>query len=179
MSRDMTIDEFLAVHGNCDDELEWARTHYTTMQECWENLPYYAWLVWVAARPGVLTSKEKLQFALYCCDMVSPKLKNFKSVAAVEMFRRHVDVGISIDERRLATWAADIAWLNIGDERVTVVAAAGTVAAAVAIDPIESPDGHPCLSDMTEFAIKAKVDSREMMSWLRQNTKPNFTKKED
>jgi len=85
--RDMTIEEFCDVHSACDEGREWALTHCTTMQECWEKMTDPGWIAWVASRPGVLADWQQREFALFCCELVRPQLTDFRSLATISILR--------------------------------------------------------------------------------------------
>jgi len=177
---DMTIEEFCDVHGACDEGLEWARTHCTTMQECWEKLEDPGWIAWVAAQPGVLTDKEKWNFGLVCCELVKTHLTDFRSFAAISILRLWLTNKVGLQELKLASWGAAAAWDDVAaaaDKEEEDMAAA-TVAAAVNVDEDASSAGVPTLMYVVDYAYRAGVDPDRFTSWLRTCTKPNFTKKE-
>lgn len=173
---DMTIEEFCDVHGACDEGLDWARTHCTTMQECWEKLTDPGWIVWVASQPGVLTKWEQWEFALFCCELVRPQLTDFRSLAAISILRLWLagEVGVGLQELKLAAWGAAYAW----DEEEEENLAAATVAVAVNVDEDADCAGVPTIVDVVDYAYRAGADPARLVNWLRTFTKPNFTKKE-
>ena len=177
---DMTIEEFCDVHGACDEGLDWARTHCTTMQECWEKLTDPGWIVWVASQPGVLTKWEQWEFALFCCELVRPQLTDFRSFAAISILRLWLagEVGVGLQELKLAAWGAAAAWDDAAAADEEENLAAATVAAAVDVDEDADCAGVPTIVDVVDYAYRAGADPARLANWLRTFTKPNFTKKE-
>ena len=178
---DMTIEEFCDVHGACDEGLDWALTHCTTMQECWEKLTNPGWITWVASQPGVLTKWEQWEFALFCCELVRSQLTDFRSLAAISILRLWLagEVGVGLQELKLAAWGADAAWNDAAaaDEKENLATA--TVATAVYVDEDTSSVSFPAILDVVDYAYRAVGDPDRLANWLRTFTKPNFTKKED
>lgn len=175
----MTIEEFCDVHGACDEGRDWARTHCTTMQECWEKMTDPIWITWVASRPGVLTNWEQWEFALFCCELVKTHLTDFRSFAAISILRLWLDGEVGLQELKLASWGAAAAWddVTVANEEEEDMAAA-TVAAAVNVDEDTSSAGVPTIVDVVDYAYRAGADPVELLHWFRTHTKPNFTKKE-
>jgi hypothetical protein len=191
---DMTIEEFFDFHrppgampGHCEDLYlttkgsydkfrKWTLGNCETMQECWLNVSNLEWLLWMASRPGVLTAKKKAQFGLYCCEMVRHHLTDFRAIAAISIYRRWVESGISVEELQLAGWAAGNSWEEEDNHAATW--AACTVAAAVDYSH-NSEDAAPDILDVAYAATEAGVDPVLLIHWFFVRTKPNFTKKED
>jgi hypothetical protein len=177
MSRDMTVEEFCDVHGACDEGLDWARTHCTTMQECWEKMTNPVWIAWVASRPGVLTNWEQWEFALFCCELVKTHLTDFRSLAAISILRLWLagEVGVGLQELKLASWGAAAAWDDVGAANEEEDMAAATVAVTVNVAEDASSAGVPNIVDAVDYACSAGVSPDRLTNWLRTFTKPNFT----
>jgi hypothetical protein len=178
-SRDMTIEEFCDKHKACQEGREWARTHCTTMQECWEKLTDPVWIAWVASRPGVLTNWEQWEFALFCCELVKTHLTDFRSFAAISILRLWLagEVGVGLQELKLASWGAAAAWDDAAAAEEEEDLAAATVAAAVNVDEDADSAGVPIIVHVVDYAYRAGADPARLANWLRTFTKPNFTKK--
>jgi hypothetical protein len=176
---DMTIEEFCDVHGACEEGLDWARTHCTTMQECWEKLTDPVWIAWVASRPGVLTDWEQWEFALFCCELVKTHLTDFRSFAAISILRLWLDGEVGLQELKLASWGAAAPWVSDAAWGEEETMATATVTMAVDVDEDADCAGVPTIVDVVDYAYRAVGDPDRLTNWLRTFTKPNFTKKED
>jgi len=176
----MTIEEFGDVHSTCDEGLEWARTHCTTMQECWEKLTDPDWIAWVASRPGVLTNWEQWEFALFCCELVKTHLTDFRLFAAISILRLWLagEVGVGLQELKLASWGAASAWVSDAAWGEEETMATATVTMAVGVDEDASSACVPDIVVVVDYACRAGADPARLVNWLRTYTKPNFTKKE-
>lgn len=172
--RDMTIDEFCDVHDACTKGRDWARTHCTTIQECWEKLPNPHWIAWVADQSGVLTDNEKWEFGLFCCELVRPQLTDFRLLAAISILCLWLAGEAGLQELKLASWGASIAC----DEEEDGNYAASTVATVVRVPKKASSAYVPCILELMHYAYRAGADPARLANWLRTFTKPNFTKKE-
>lgn len=173
---DMTIEEFFELYrySACDEWLDLARNHGTTMQECWEKMTDSGWVAWAASRSGVLTDNEQWEFALFCCEMVRPQLTDFRSFAAISILRLWLAGEVGLQELKLAAWGAAYAW----DEEEEENLATATVAVAVNVDEDADCAGVPTIVDVVDYAEQAGADPASLVNWLRTFTKPNFTKKE-
>jgi len=204
-SRDMTIEEFYAIHrtpaDTCtlfteinqklrarDDEYrDWALAQCTSMQDCWETVPDSQHLVWIAAQPGVLTDDEKLRFALFCCELIQPQLEDFLPIAAITTLRRRILGETTMEELQAASWAADVAWEDSMDPVPdTYIEQFDPALAVVSTSVYVSPDADstdtpdvPDIFEISEWAIEADVEWTTLADCLRTHTKPNFTKKAD
>jgi hypothetical protein len=168
-------DSYLETKESYDKFRKWALDRDKTMQECWLNVSNFGWLLCMAVHPGVLTAKEKAQFGLYCCEMVRHHLTDFRAIAAISLYRRWVESGISEEELELAGWAAGNFWEEEDNHAATW--AGCTVAAAVNYSH-RSKDAAPDILEVADAATKAGVNPVRLIHWFRVRTKPNFTKKE-
>ena len=108
----MTIQEFCARHGACDDGRDWATAKCRDMAHAWDTL-HPGWLIWVATRRGVLDDRTLRLFAVWCARQVQHLMTEPRSFAALDVAERHAN-GQATDEElsaareaaRAAAWAA-------------------------------------------------------------------------
>jgi hypothetical protein len=126
MKKQLTIEKFCDKNSACADGKEWATQNCKTMTGAWEKLKP-EWLIWVAARDGVLTDRELRLFSCWSLRQVWHLLADERSKHAVEVAERYAE-GKATESELAAAWAAawaeDSAWAAAGDARAAARAAA-------------------------------------------------------
>ena len=160
---DYTIAEFCDTHCACYEGREWALANCQSMQDVWNNAKP-DWLIWVATRRGVLTDRELRLFAVASVRRVQHLMTDPRSVAALDVAERHAN-GLATDAELAAAWAAARdAW-----------DAAGAAAGAAARDAAWAAAGAAARDAAWAAARAAARDAQA--AWLRENTRPDFTRK--
>lgn len=104
----LTIAEFCELHGAFDENDELANDSRHLTIDVWKSLPP-EWVVWVATRRGVLSSRQLRLYALFCCDHVSGFLNDERSKKAVIVARGFLEgehCEKSLAEAEEHAWAA-------------------------------------------------------------------------
>ena len=78
----LTVAEFCDKHDACERGREWALKKCSTMQQAWDEARP-DWVVWIAARNGVLTHKELILFAVFCARQNEHLLTDQRSKDAI------------------------------------------------------------------------------------------------
>jgi hypothetical protein len=176
---DYTIAEFCDTHYACSSGRRWALANCQSMQDVWNNAKP-EWLIWVATRQGVLTAKELQLFAVAEARRVQHLMHDPRSVAAVDVAERYANGRATAAELAAAADAAEKAAAQLCDTNASlpgemawaVAAGFGECAADMAAFGL-SKDG---VNNATRLAAKAAVRTAQA-AWLRENTKPDFTRK--
>jgi hypothetical protein len=173
---DLTIEEFCELHDACPSGRDWALTHCSSMQECWERLPYDD-LLWVAARDGVLTEKEIRLYFAFCCREIWQFLPNRECRDAVEFLERYAN-GQAEPEELTAVYTA-VAETPVRQKpqfsaRTTVRCALFSYAAEAML----LVSTYACEASK-ENGLQSDELKTKQMAWLRANTEPNFKKAQD
>ena len=108
----MTIEEFCARHGACNEGREWALGNCADLQQAWDTAPA-DYLVWAATRRGVLSDKELRLFAVYCVRCVQHLLTDQRSIRVIDVAERYAnglatyqDLAAAGEAAGAAAWAA-------------------------------------------------------------------------
>jgi hypothetical protein len=187
---DMTIDEFCDYYGACAGGRAWAQEHCETMQDVWAKLPG-RYLVWVAARTGVVDEAVLRRCVCLALRRVWDLLDDERSRRAVECAERYLE-GAATDEELYqacrgalsaalsldcgvfdkCAYAADAASSvgatrdSVGDVAHTLGSALWDVACAL------SADSHSRGYRLRDIACDKELEVHAQ--WLRDNATPCF-----
>jgi len=173
---DYTIEEFCDRHDACRSGREWALANCESMQDAWDRLKP-EWLLWVATRLGVLTNKELRRTAVYCARRAEHFMTDASSKAAIAVAERHIN-DEATDEELAAAYVAAEAVVRAADGKNPEAYAAAEAAEGVA----EEIAWVAAWVTAWAAAEAVETDAAEASAWealsvfLRENTKPNFTK---
>jgi hypothetical protein len=139
------------------------------MQDAWAKLPP-DYLIWTATRPGVLADRELRLFAVWAARQVQHLMTDQRSLDALDVAERHANGEATDAELNAAREAARIA------ARDAAMSSAGVAAWATAWAVARAAAGA------ADAAMDAAMDAAEaagaaQAQWLRENTKPNFSKR--
>lgn len=183
-----TIKSFCKLHDACDDGREWALENCKTMDDAW-NTAKPEWLLWIATREGVLSNKELRSFAVFCARQVQHLMEDTRSINAIDVAERFAN-GLATNEELAAarddSWdASDASSDAARAARAAVSDAAWSpwVAARAACAAVNYAASYACADASYAAREAAWVDSdawhtswAAQSKWLRENTKPNFSK---
>lgn len=153
---DYTIEEFCGKHRAFHTLREWALANCTSMQDAWAKLSPQ-WLVWVATRPGVLTDQELRLFSVWNSRRFQHLMTDQRSLDALDVAERFA-YGKATQTELEDAWGAAAAAVTSNPAAVTAWVAVWPAAAGAAAG--------------AAFAGYTEAQAQ----WLRENTKPNFSK---
>lgn len=196
----MTITEFCDYHGACASGRDWALANCINMPDAWEQLQP-EWLLWVATRDGVLTTRARRLFAVWCARQVQHLVSDPIFLAAINVAERHANGEVTDQELYIARAKArvvqaaarghkavynDARWAN--EAAINAACAEGSewLVFEAARDAANSACWHAdraavvqASHEMSAARFLAYYDARQAQSdWLRANTTPNFEAKE-
>jgi hypothetical protein len=95
--------------------MKWALKNCKTMKQAFETAKP-EWVLWIAARAGVLTDSELQLFAVWSARQVQHLMKDPRSITALDVAERFAH-GNATKEELDAAWAAarDAAWTAARD----------------------------------------------------------------
>lgn len=158
----ISIDEFCNKHKACSYGRQWAIDNCDDMLDAWRKLKP-DWLIWVAARPGVLTDRELRLFTVFCARQVEHLLKDERLKDAISIAERFAN-GEATAEEMDADW--DAAWCAA--TTATAARDADAYAAWAAARTTWAAAATAARATDADAASDAQAD------WLRANTSPNF-----
>ncbi len=168
---DMTIEEFCARHGACQEVREWALANCQSMRDVWDTAKPQ-WLMWVATRRGVLTERDLRLFTVRCARSVEHLMTDQRSRHAIVVGERFAFGNADADElaaARQAAWDAMPA-PSLGAYSACSVAWAATWHAS---------DEDAAWVAARDAAQVASLDTarEQQAEWLRELT-PRFDRQE-
>ena len=176
---DLTIEEFCDLHKACKECREWVLAHCTSMQDAWAKLKP-DWIIWIATQKGVLSDRELRLFAVWSARQVQHFMKDPRSVFALDVAEKYTNGQASAEELTAAKDAArDAAWDAVWDSaRDAARDAAKDAAWDAARDAAKDAAWDAASASARAVArAEARDAARDAQAkWLRENTKPNFTK---
>jgi hypothetical protein len=178
---DLTIEEFCELHDACEDGRDWALTHCSSMQECWNKMPY-DYLRWVAVRNGVLTDVECRLFCVFCCREIWQFMTDPHWRRLVDLAELYANKQVNFYELISAADAVSPISLsvirytdNLPKQYYNARLAAICAGATRPVGALYATAGYACAA-LEAAGLSSNELKLKQMTWLRANTRPNFTR---